>query len=118
MIKTGHDVDYPNDIYEVPRSGDDVALDPKPEPDNPETYDNLVGATFLLDPSRSPENGGSKARVVQRKTDDMGNPIGKAHTNPLLDTREYEVELEDGTYDSYFANTIAENLWSQCDVEG
>jgi hypothetical protein len=35
-----------------------------------------------------------------------------------LDTREYEVELEDGTYDSYFANTIAENLWSQCNAEG
>jgi hypothetical protein len=32
--------------------------------------------------------------------------------------REYEVELEDGTYDSYFANTIAENLYSQCNAEG
>lgn len=28
------------------------------------------------------------------------------------------VELEDGTYDSYFANTIAENLFTQCDAEG
>jgi hypothetical protein len=36
----------------------------------------------------------------------------------LLDTREYIVELEDGTYDSYFANTIAENLFTQCDAEG
>ena len=26
--------------------------------------------------------------------------------------------MEDGTYDSYFANTIAENLFSQCDAEG
>ena len=36
----------------------------------------------------------------------------------MLDTREYEIELEDGTTDRYFANTIAENLWSQCDSEG
>ena len=26
--------------------------------------------------------------------------------------------LEDGGYNSYFANTIAENLYSQCDAEG
>jgi hypothetical protein len=44
--------------------------------------------------------------------------LGKAHANPLLNTQEYEVELEDGTYDSYFSNTIAENLFSQCDAEG
>ena len=118
MIATGLEVDYPNDIYDVPMSRDDVAQDPMSEPDDPETYDNLVGATFLLDPSRSPENGGSKARVVRRKIDSMGNPIGKAHSNPLLDTREYKVKLDDGTYDSYCANMIAENLWSHCDVEG
>ncbi len=26
--------------------------------------------------------------------------------------------LKDGTYDSYFANTIAENFYSQCNAEG
>ena len=36
----------------------------------------------------------------------------------MLDSREYEVELEDGTTDKYFANIIAENLWTQCDDEG
>ena len=35
-----------------------------------------------------------------------------------MDTRQYEVRLDDGTFDSYFANTIAENLYSQCDAEG
>ena len=28
------------------------------------------------------------------------------------------MELEDRTVDRYFANTVAENLWSQCDEEG
>ena len=118
MIVAGLEVDYPNNIYDVPRNRDNVIPDPAPEPDDLEEYDNLVGATFLLDPTRNPENGGSKAHVVQMKTDALGNPIGKAHTNPLLDTKEYKVELEDGTYDSYFANMIAKNLWLQCDAEG
>ena len=52
------------------------------------------------------------------RMDHLGNPLGKAHANPLLDTREYEVQLEDGTYDSYFGNIITENLYSQCDAEG
>ena len=46
-------------------------------------------------------------------TDINGKPIGQAHPNPLLDTRQYEVELEDGTTDAYFAN-----LYSQVDSEG
>ena len=44
--------------------------------------------------------------------------LGRAHPNPLLDTQEYKVQLEDGTYDSYFANIIAKNLYSQCNAEG
>ncbi len=56
--------------------------------------------------------------MICRKTDAQGKPLGKAHANPLLDTREYIVGLEDGTHDSYFANTIAKNLFTQCDAEG
>jgi hypothetical protein len=35
-----------------------------------------------------------------------------------LDTREYEVEFPDGTMDTYSANIVAENLYSQVDTEG
>ena len=38
--------------------------------------------------------------------------------NPLLDTREYEVEFPDGSIDILSTNTIAENLYSQVDQEG
>ena len=70
-----------------------------------------------------PKNGDNKyleakATVKRRVVDHLGNAVGRAHTNPLLDTREYEVELEDGTTDRYFANVIAENLWEMCDAEG
>ena len=37
---------------------------------------------------------------------------------PILDTRDDDVQLENGTYDVHCANTIADNLWSQCDSEG
>ena len=87
-------------------------------PDRPEeddidldTYDKLIGAQVLLD-------DGMKATVKRRLTNFDGTPIGQAHSNPLLDTRQYEVELEDGTTDAYFANVIAENLYSQVDSEG
>jgi hypothetical protein len=92
-----------------PENGNNV-MHEQPEADDIDSYDNLIGATFLLDPLKSPDNVATKATVIRRKTDHLGNPLGKAHANPLLNTREYEVELEDGTYDSYFANTIAENL--------
>ena len=49
---------------------------------------------------------------------EIGNPIGRRHENPFLDTRQYEVELSDGTTEEYYANTIAENLFSQVDSEG
>lgn len=49
----------------------------------------------------------------------IGIPLGNYHPNQLLDTREYRVELEDSTsYELYFANTIAKNVWSQCNSEG
>ena len=81
-----------------------------------DTYDGLIGATFTLDESSN--NGGNLATVTRRVTDDNGNMVGKAHPNPLLSTAEYEITLEDGTTDKYFANVICENIYSQLDSEG
>jgi len=108
-------LEYDDDVAPVePVNPDDA----RPEADDIDDHDKWIGATFLLDPLRNTDKVGTKARVVQRRTDPFGNPIGRAHPNPLMDTREYDVVLEDGTYDVYCANTIAENLWSQCDSEG
>ena len=123
FILPGEDIDYyhPEDTYEIPIDENAENRDPE-NGDNQEedidSYDKLIGATFLLDPLKSPENVATKATVIRRKTFHLGKPLGKAHANPLLDTREYEVQLEDGTYDYYFANTIAENPYTQCDAEG
>lgn len=47
-----------------------------------------------------------------------GNPIGTYNKNPLLNDQLYEVEYPDGTTDRFFANVIAENIFSQVDSEG
>ena len=61
----------------------------------------------------------AKAKVVGRKRDADGNPIGKRQNNPaILDTREYEVVFPDGATDVFTANIIVENLYSQVDEEG
>jgi hypothetical protein len=59
-----------------------------------------------------------RAKVTTRKQDADGNPIGKSHSNPILDSRLYEVEFPDGSTDLFTANTIAESMYSQIDDEG
>ena len=44
--------------------------------------------------------------------------MGSAHSDPLLDSRKYEVEYADGYVDALTANIIAENLIAQVDKEG
>jgi hypothetical protein len=56
--------------------------------------------------------------VKRRKRDNDGNPVGVRHSNPILDTREYEVEFPDGSVDVLTANTIAEAMYSQIDNDG
>lgn len=58
------------------------------------------------------------ATVKRRAVDDDGRPIGIANSNPILDTRQYEVEYLDGHNEVLMANTIAENILSQVDDEG
>jgi hypothetical protein len=51
-------------------------------------------------------------------TSDDGEAIGRAHANPLFDTRVYDVEFTDGAVERYQANNIAENMFVQVDSEG
>ena len=58
------------------------------------------------------------AKVKRRAVDEDGRPVGKSNKNPLLDTRQYEVEFHDGTIEILSANIIAENILAQVDEEG
>jgi hypothetical protein len=52
----------------------------------------------------------TKGKVTARKGNAYGNPIGQHHSNPILVTREYEVEFMDGATATFTANTIAGNM--------
>ena len=58
-------------------------------------------------------DGPEFARVTKRMKDTHGLPIGTANSNPILDTRMYEVEYQDGYKASLTENTIAQNLFAQ-----
>ena len=121
------DPDLADDIMEVPDdiftdSGDEDVVVPydqdatqqEADDSTPEAYDQYLTAEVLL------PHGGEmlKAKVVGRKKDANGNPMGKRNNNPLLDSRTYEVEFPDGSTDAFTANLIAENILSQVDAEG
>jgi hypothetical protein len=58
------------------------------------------------------------AKVIGRKRDESGNPVGRAHTNPILDTHVYEVEFPDGSVKEYAVNTLSEAIYTQVDDDG
>jgi len=98
----------------------DIALDSSPMIDaddvwsTPEAYDEYLNAEILVPDG----DGRSLGRVKKRLKDKDGNPIGRRHQNFMMDTRLYEVELADGSLRDYYANTIAECMFSQVDSEG
>ena len=101
---------------------DDGHYDPiEPEAEHPdlddfdeETLDNLLSAEVLLPKGDYQFIG----KVIKWKRDADDNPIGRAHSNPVLDTRVYEVEFPDGTIHDYAANILAEALYTQVDADG
>jgi hypothetical protein len=79
-----------------------------------DTFNKYLAAEVLL------PHGGElvRAKVTGQKRAADGTPVGVAHSNPILDTREYEVSFPDGSTDCYAANMIAESLYSQVDADG
>jgi len=80
-----------------------------------ELLDKYLNAELIFDVGTGNER---KGRVVKRAKGTSGEPIGRAHSNPLFDTREYVVEFTDGSTENYFANVIAECMYAQVDSEG
>ena len=76
--------------------------------------DELINADIKMNIGGEPLRG----RVKRRKTDEAGHMIGRWNDNPRLNTREYEVEFEDGSIAAYTANMISENLYYHIDAEG
>ena len=81
-----------------------VLVDERPEDDDEEMIDKYLNMELTLDDGTNTARG---ARVVKRARTEDGKAIGTAHSNPMLDTRSYEIEFADGTRDKITANIIA-----------
>ena len=77
-------------------------------------YDQYLNAQVLLPRGDQMLTG----TVKRQKLDELGEPTGRRNDNPILDTRTYFVEFPDGAELVYTTNTIAENMWAQCDIAG
>lgn len=102
-----------------PHYSDEYGNDLPPMPEDMEEeekldIDNYIGAEVLMDKGESMQT----AKVVSRKRGRDGSSIGIANPNPMLDTRIYVVRYPDGIEEEYSANIIAQNLYSQCDLDG
>jgi hypothetical protein len=105
----------PLDLFE----GDEADPLVVPYEDDPTDHTPEATDEYLTSEVQLPRGGEMKlARVMNRFKDPNGVPLGKRHPNPMLDSREYEVEFSDGSKDVVSANLIAENLYSQIDEEG
>jgi hypothetical protein len=107
--------DFPaEDLTPDPTYYDDTdAMDPEYADAEvmPEIGDNYLSAELML-PKGSVI---VKGRMTVRKRDQDGNPVGRANDNPILDTRSYIVDFDDGDQTELTANMIAESLYLQCD---
>ena len=89
---------------------------PDVEEYTPDTFDGYLSMEIGI--PRGPDDELMHAKVKRRAVDEDGKPFGKASNNPLMDTRQYEVEFDDGSIEVLAANIIAENVLAQVDEEG
>jgi hypothetical protein len=102
------------DPFDEIEAAEEAALMPEADEWMPETFDKYLAAEVLL------AHGGElvRAKVTGRKRAVDGTPVGVAHSNPILDTREYKVSFPNRSTNCYAANIIAESLHSQVDAGG
>lgn len=106
------DAEFAAEFTQLFNNSDVVEADVEFDPD---AFDHYLNAEVAIDRgSEYPQ----LARVRKRLKDHRGYPIGTAHSNPILDTRMYEVEFMDGSKQALAANLIAENMFATVDEEG
>ncbi len=79
-----------------------------------DTYDEILHTQPIL----MKDGTMTRAKIIGRKRDGGGNPVGNFHPNPLLNTRVYLAKFNDGQIMEYSANTIAEAIYNQVTDDG
>ena len=77
--------------------------------------DDYIGSQVLLPNAEGVE---VLCRVKGRKRDSAGTLIGQYNSNPILDTRIFNVEYPDGRVEAFTTNVIAESIYANIDDEG
>ena len=77
--------------------------------------DQYVGMKLKL--PHGPDGEFKYAQVKKRAVDHEGLPIGRAHSNPLLDIRQYESEFNDDDLETMTSNLKAEKIIARVDDE-
>ena len=78
---------------------------PDAEDYTPDTFDGYLSMEIGL--PRGQDDELQYAKVKRRAVDEDGRPVGKSSSNPLTDTRQYEVKFDDGNIEILSANIIA-----------
>jgi hypothetical protein len=100
--------------YDNGNMGEGINLVPDADDADEDTCDLYVGAQVLLPVG----NSVMTAKVCGRKRQSDGTLRERVHANPFLDIQTYKVEFPDGQRAEVAANTIALNMYAQCDSEG
>jgi hypothetical protein len=104
---------FDDDLEDDPVEPEFITPDEEVPPEQ-DAFDKYLTANVLLERQGDPVRG----TVMARAKDTRGRPIGVANDNPLLDTREYVIEYEDGTMDVLTSNLIAESMYSRINADG
>jgi hypothetical protein len=99
--------------YSDDSTGDEATM-PEADDYDHDAFDQYINAEVLLPVGDSLLTG----KVIARKKDRDGNPVGRSNANPILDSRVLEVQFNDGVVKEFAANVIAEHIYSQVDNEG
>jgi hypothetical protein len=82
---------------------------------NDDVIDKYLNAELIFDVGTRSKRRGHTVKCAKGTS---GKPIGRAHSNPLFDTREYVIEFTDRITENYFANVIAEYMYAKVDSKG
>jgi len=109
----------PGEIFDESEDGwqpedDDFVVKQEVDDVTPVNLDEYLNARVLIPMGEEVQAGVVRGRARKRG----GHLVGKRHTNPLLDTRVYEVEFPDGRIEEFTANAIAANLYEMADEDG
>ena len=90
--------------------------EPRPDIDDIGSFDNYISVMVKMEYETNSD--GNIDTVKKNATDANRFAIGRSQNNPLLYNWEYEVYLEDGRTDRYFAKIYQREFVSQIDSEG